>query len=317
MKEAMLYKKIKGDRVQCGLCHRMCVIAEGQTGYCLSRLNLGGKLYSLIYGVISAIETSPIEEKPLIRFHPGSRCLSIGTFGCNFRCKGCQNHELSWGTDELNTLTVLARKTENPDTYEPISAVNGFQYLTPEESVQQAIDRDCSGIAFTFNEPTIWLEYVIDVARMAKQKNLYTVYVTNSWLTRSHLDVLGPHIDAMALDIKSMDDVYYQELCNVESAADKVLETCAYAANQHHIYVETRTCIVPGYNEAPEMLARIAGWIADNLGNESVWHILRFFPKHLLNRIPPTSEESLYTAQRIGQEAGLKNVNIVSDKSCD
>ncbi|MFC1886331.1 radical SAM protein, partial [Thermodesulfobacteriota bacterium] len=314
---SLLYKKIKGDRVQCGLCHRKCMIEDGQTGYCLSRLNIDGTLYSLIYGMISAIEASSIEDKPLIHFHPGSRCLSVGTFGCNFRCKGCQNHELSWGKDELSALAEIALKTKRPGTYHKIVNSNGFQYLTPEELVQKAFELDCKGIAFTFNEPTIWLEYVLDVASIAKKRDLYTVYVTNSWLTPEHLDVLGPHIDAMALDIKSMDDDYYEDLCNVKSAVSKVLQTCAYASNKHNIHVETRTCIVPGYNEDPEMLARIAAWILDNLGRDSVWHILKFFPKHKLNEVPPTPEQSLYAAEMIGKKVGLRNVNIVSDKSCD
>lgn len=317
MKEALLYKKLKGNAVQCGLCYRRCLIEEGQRGYCLSRLNMRGTLYSLIYGVISAIEATPIEDKPLIHFHPGTRCLSVGTFGCNFRCKGCQNHELSWGTDELDTLAELAFKAKWHQTNQPIINFNGFQYFTPEALVQRAFELDCKGIAFTFNEPTIWLEYVMDVGKIAKKRDLYTVYVTNSWLSPEHLDMLGPYIDAMALDIKSMEDDYYEELCNVQSAVSKVLQTCAYAFKKHDIYVETRTCIVPGYNEDPKLLAQIASWIKDNLGKDSVWHILRFFPKHQLQGIPPTPEESLYAAQSVGQEIGLRNINIVSDKSCD
>jgi pyruvate formate lyase activating enzyme len=317
MKEALLYRKIKDGRVQCGLCYRKCIIDEGQTGFCQSRLNIDGTLYSLIYGIISAMETSPIEDKPLIHFHPGSRCLSVGTFGCNFRCKGCQNHELSWGQDELSNLLEQALQARNPETFHDIVASDGFRYLSPEELVDTAVEQDCPGIAFTFNEPTIWLEYVLDASVLAKKRALYTVYVTNSWLTPEHLDLLGPYIDAMALDIKSMDDQYYQELCNVEHAVDKVLQTCAYAYNEHDIHVETRTCIIPGYSEDPEMLARIAAWIRDNLGDESVWHILKFFPKHMLNEFPPTPDLSLLTAEKTGKEVGLKNINIVRDKSCD
>ena len=149
MKEALLYRKIKDDRVQCGLCYRKCIIDEGQTGFCQSRLNIDGTLYSLIYGIISAMETSPIEDKPLIHFHPGSRCLSVGTFGCNFRCKGCQNHELSWGQDELNHLIEQALKARNPETFHDIIASDGFRYLSPEELVDTAVAQDCPGIAFT------------------------------------------------------------------------------------------------------------------------------------------------------------------------
>lgn len=317
MKHALLYRTLKDNRVQCGLCYRTCLIDEGKRGYCLSRLNLDGTLYSLIYGVIAAIEPSPIEEKPLIHFHPGSRCLSVGTFGCNFRCKGCQNHELSWGRDELDALAARARENKLFHIAEQLPESSGFQYIPPEELVQKASELGCEGLAFTFNEPTIWLEYVVDAARVAKKKDLYTVYVTNSWMTPEHIDILGPHIDAMALDIKSMDNTYYADLCDVKSATENVLQTCAYACNHHSIHVETRTCIVPGCNEDPKNLTAIAHWIRDNLGQDSVWHILRFFPKHQLADLPPTPQESLALAKRIGEEAGLRTVNIVSDKSCD
>ncbi len=317
MKEALLYRKLEGDRVQCALCYRRCTIDAGRRGYCLSRLNIGGTLYSLIYGIISAIEATPVEEKPLIHFHPGSRCLSVGTFGCNFRCKGCQNHEISWGRDELDFLARQALEGNGPHPGQSSLRFNGFQYLAPKELVRQALEFGCEGVAFTYNEPTIWLEYVLETADAAKKKGLYTIYVTNSWFTPEHADVLAPHIDAMALDIKSMDDGYYEELCNVPSAAGRVLQTCAAVCNKYNIHAETRTCIVPGYNDDPEMLSRIATWIRDNLGEESTWHILRFFPKHQLTEVPPTPEESLYEAQRIGTAIGLKHVNVVADKSCD
>ena len=267
--------------------------------------------------MISAIEATPIEEKPLIDFHPGSRCLSVGTFGCNFRCKGCQNHEISWGRDELDLLADHALKADSPHAVPYRSASNPFQYLTPEELVQKALELDCEGVAFTYNEPTIWLEYVLEAADQAKERGLYTAYVTNSWLTPEHVEVLAPRIDAMALDIKSMDDGYYEELCDVKSAVGKVLQTCADASNKHNIHVETRTCIVPGHNDDPQVLGRIALWIRDHLGEDSIWHILKFFPKHQLNDLPPTPEESLLDAQRIGKQIGLKHVNVVADKSCD
>ncbi len=317
MKEAMLYRKLLGQKVQCGLCYRRCLIGEGERGYCLSRLNVGGTLYSLVYGVISAMEATPIEEKPLIRFHPGTRCLSVGTFGCNFRCKGCQNHEISWGREELDLLAEQALRGNGPEAVQGKVGSDGFQYLAPDRLVQKALDLGCEGVAFTYNEPTIWLEYVLEVAEGAKQAGLYTVYVTNSWFTPEQSDVLAPCIDAMALDIKSLDDAYYEELCDVKLATGRVLQTCADACNHHGIHVETRTCIVPGYNDDPDMLGRIAVWIRDHLGEDSTWHILRFFPKHRLTEIPPTPEESLKAAQRIGRETGLKHVNVVADKSCD
>ncbi|UCF85459.1 MAG: radical SAM protein [Desulfobacteraceae bacterium] len=317
MKECTLYKGLNNGQVQCRLCFRQCIIHDKERGFCKSRINIGGTLYSLIYGVVSFVEPTPIEEKPFIRFKPGSRCLSIGTYGCNFRCLGCQNHEISWGTEELDAMAAMALETPEGNNYPQKLESMGIKYMEPMDVIQYAKNQFCDGIAFTYNEPTIWLEYVLDTSRLAKENSLYTVYVTNSWLTPMHMDLIGPHIDAMALDIKSLDDGYYAELCQVEHAVDKVLQTCAYAAQHHAIHVETRTCVVPNHNDDPQMLGEIADWILQNLGQNIVWHILRFFPKHKLALLPSTPMDLLETAVSIGKSRGLKYVNMVADKGCD
>lgn len=316
MRKAILYRELSSNRVQCTLCYRSCIILPGERGYCQSRINLDGELYSLIYGIVSVFEPTPIEDKPFIRFRPGTVCLSVGTYGCNFRCPGCQNHELSWGTRELDALADWARSLPAEHRDQVLPAEVGLTVMMPEEIVQEALDMGCEGIAFTFNEPTIWLEYVLDVARLAHEHRLYTVYVTNSYLSPEHLNVLGPHLDAMALDIKSLDDGYYTEYCDVASAAQNVLRSCLQAAS-NGIHVETRTCIVPGANDDPEMLDGIATWIRDNLGEDSVWHVLRFFPKHRLAHLSPTPMETLQAGVEIGRRAGLEYVNLVADKGCD
>ncbi|MCP4709497.1 MAG: radical SAM protein [Planctomycetes bacterium] len=317
MKEAILYKQISAKRTRCLLCYRNCVIEENNRGFCLSRLNIDGKLYSLNYGVISAIEPTPIEDKPLIGFFPGSRCLSIGTFGCNFRCKGCQNHDLSWGRDVLDELRDQALGISGGSRDTRAADLPDYQLMQPEEIIDRALRAECQGIAFTFNEPTIWAEYVLDTGKLAKENGLYTAYVSNSWLTTEHLDAIAPYIDAMALDIKSMNDTYYSELCDVKAAVKHVLATCAHAMNVNGIHVETRTCIIPGWNDDPEMLSTIAEWIKNNLGVDSIWHILRFFPQHKLQHISPTSAETLDAAKALGEKAGLRRVGIIGDKSCD
>ncbi len=317
MKKAFLYTKLNNKQVRCRLCYRKCIIKEGTRGYCLSRINLKGNLYSLIYGIISNLEPTPIEDKPILSFRSGTQCLSVGTYGCNFRCEGCQNHEISWGEDELNALSHQAI-TLNPENVDKRRfPFIGFNYLSPSELIKKTLELNCKGIAFTYNEPTIWAEYVLDSAKRAREFNLYTVYVTNSWLTPEHIDVIGPYIDAMALDIKSLDNRYYAELCNIEDAVDRVLKTCLYAAKRYSIHVETRTCIVTGYNDNPEMLYKIATWIKNNLGEDSPWHILRFFPKHHLNHMSPTPMEALEKTVQIGRNAGLSFVNVVADKGCD
>jgi pyruvate formate lyase activating enzyme len=192
MREAMLYRKLNDNTVQCELCYRQCTILSGNRGYCLSRLNRDGTLYSLIYGVISAIEATPIEDKPFIRFHPGTKCLSIGTFGCNFRCMGCQNHEISWGTEVLDGLADCAMSLAGTDASLDGCVHGDFDCMSPEDVLDEAERLGCQGIAFTYNEPTIWLEYVLDTARLAKQRGLYTVYVTNNWLQPKHVMSLAP-----------------------------------------------------------------------------------------------------------------------------
>jgi pyruvate formate lyase activating enzyme len=214
-------------------------------------------------------------------------------------------------------MAAMALEAPEGNNYPQKLESLGIKYMEPTAVIQYAKSQFCDGIAFTYNEPTIWLEYVLDTSRLAKENNLYTAYVSNSWLTPMHMDLIGPHIDAMALDIKSMDEGYYAELCQVENAVDKVLQTCAYAGQHHAIHVETRTCVVPNHNDDPQMFEKIADWILQNLGENSVWHILRFFPKHKLTLLPSTPMDLLETAVSIGKSRGLKYVDIVADKGCD
>jgi pyruvate formate lyase activating enzyme len=303
MKETLLYEKLENKIIQCKTCPKYCKISPDKTGFCKTRVNKDGVLYTLIYGIISKISVDPIEDKPFFFFKPDTKCLSIGTYGCNFRCKGCQNAELSWGISVLDKLL-----NEN----------NSVQYKSPEKIVEMAMNNVCSGIAFTFNEPAIWLEYVLDVAKLAKSKGLYTVYVTNSFISQESLDILGPYIDALATDIKSMKDEFYQEVCSAKTPTVKnVLNSISYAHKKWNIHIETRTNIIPGYNDDSKILKEIALWIKENLGSESPWHITKFFPAHKFSHLQETSMRTLKEAQKIGWELGLKNVNIIANKCCD
>jgi len=303
MKKALLWDKLENNTIQCKTCSRYCKISVGKTGFCKTRVNKNGKLYTLIYGIVSKISVDQIEDKPLYFFKPSTKCLSIGTYGCNFRCKGCQNAELSWGTSILEKLF-----NEN----------DSIQYTSPEKIVEIAIENHCSGIAFTFNEPAIWLEYVLDVAKLAKSKDLYTVYVTNSFINRESLDILGPYIDALATDIKSMKDEFYQEVCSAKIPVVKnILNSISYAHKKWNIHIETRTNVIPGYNDDLKMLKEIALWVKKNLGFESPWHITKFFPYHKFYNLHETPMKTLKEAQKIGWKAGLKNVNIIINKGCD
>jgi pyruvate formate lyase activating enzyme len=303
MKEALLCEKLSKKVVKCKTCPRNCEIPPGKLGFCHTRVNKDGKLHTLIYGVVSKVEVGPIEEKPFYYFYPGTYCLSIGSYGCNFRCKGCQNAYLSWDTFTMDKILK--------------GNGAGITYFSPSQIIQLAIKNNCNGIAFTFNEPAIWTEYVLDTAVLAKLAGLYTVYVTNSFVSRDSLEIIGQYIDAMATDIKSMEDDFYQNLCSAPPGAVKnVLESIGYA-HELGIHIETRTNLIPGYNDDLKMLREIATWIKENLGSDAPWHLTRFFPSHELSNLRPTSLKMMKKAQEIGWGVGLKHVNIIADKSCD
>jgi pyruvate formate lyase activating enzyme len=315
MKPALLYEKLPDNYARCGLCYRRCRIGDGLRGFCRSRLNRGGNLFSLNYGILSVVQATPIEEKPFLQFRPGTTCLSIGTFGCNFRCKGCQNHLLSWNTVELDALAANSSDFDSCVADQPELA--NIRQLTPEAVIDEALNAGCQGIAFTYQEPTIWAEFVQDTAQLAKQRGLYTVYVTNGWLTPENLDLIGPHIDAIAPDIKSLNDGYYINTCGIPGGASAVLETCIRAVHKYGMHLETRTCVIPGFNDDDETFREIAAWIIDNMGRKCAWHLLRFFPKHEFSHLPPTPLATLAKARQIGARLGLRNIHIHDAGCCD
>lgn len=288
--KGMLYERLEGNRARCNVCQRRCNIAEDKMGICLTRINRGGDIYSTIYGVVSSMNADPIEKKPLYHYLPGTKSFSVGSFGCNFRCVFCQNWEIA-----------CADGTQIP-------AVQG-RHLSPEDAVRMARQYDCTTIAWTYNEPGIWLEYTLDCARLAKEQGLHTVYVTNGYSTPEHLDAIGPYLDVYRVDIKSFSDEFYRKLINVPKA-DGVLEVAKMAKEKWGMHVETVTNVIPGWNDDPENLRAIARWIADNLGDRTPWHITRFFPCAQLTDVPPTPLESLELAERIGCEEGLKFVYL-------
>ncbi|MGI5837517.1 MAG: radical SAM protein, partial [Chloroflexota bacterium] len=187
-REAILYDRLENNGVQCHVCQWECRIQDGKTGVCGTRSNENGILYTLIYGETSSINDDPIEKKPLFHFYPTSRVLSLGSWGCNFHCKHCQNWQISY-----------ARHTEGGWSVEGQSVGRGRQ-ITPEETVELARRHRCAGISWTYNEPGIWLEYTIDTARLARQVGLYTAYVTNGFITEAALDAIGPYLNGYRVD---------------------------------------------------------------------------------------------------------------------
>ncbi len=304
MKEALLYKKLKDKKVRCLVCQRNCLISPNQVGFCHTRFNQDGILYTLIYGILSGPpQLDDIEKKPLYHFHPGTKVLSIGTFGCNFRCRQCQNWWCSWGDPSSTILKGLKEK----------SVFTNFQVqkATPEEIVNLAIKVGSPGIAYTYNEPVIWLEFVLDCAKLARKKGLFNVCVTNGSWTREWLDLAGPYIDAANIDFKGFSPKTYAKQ---GAFWGKLLENAVYAQKKHKILLELTTLLIPSINDDPKELKKMAQWIQKKLGPNTPWHLSRFSPSSApdpkFKEIPPTSKETLNQAYKIGKKQGLNFVYV-------
>ena len=291
LKPALLAEDLGEGQVRCNICQRRCRIPEGGVGYCRTKINFRGTIYTTIYGVISSAAADPIEKKPVFHYKPGSLCFSVGTLGCNFRCIFCQNWEIAYA-DAVQAEAGLCTSG-----------------VTPERLVELAKSHGCEGVAWTYNEPGIWLNYTLDCAKLCKENGLYTVYVTNGYATPEHLDTIGPYLDVYRVDLKSMEDRFYRELIKVPSFAG-VLNVAIRAKTKWNMHVECVTNVIPGWNDSDENLTKTAHWIADNLGNKTPWHVTRFFPYGELMNVPPTPPETLERAARIGKDAGLQFVYL-------
>ncbi len=298
--ESLLQQPLENGDVVCNLCLWRCRLRHGQRGFCQAHVNRNGTLYNLSYGIISAIEVGPIRNKPVYHFRPDSQVMSIGSYGCNFRCKGCHNLEISWGVEALDKLA----KGQSTDPW-----------VRPEQIVETALRHEVDGIAFTYSEPAVWLEYVLDVSKLAHEAGLFTVYVSNSFVTDEALELMAPHMDVLCSDIKSMSAGFYKDICPV-STVEQVLNSIK-KANDLGIHVETRTNVIPGKNDSPQELRQIAEWIRDNLGADSPWHVTKFFPAYQLSHIPPTPHAIIDEAAATGREIGLRHVYAHTDISCD
>jgi len=287
MKEAMLYEKLSDDRVRCHLCAHACKIAPDHKGICQVRENREGTLYTLVYGRTIARHVDPVEKKPLLHFHPGSRAYSVATPGCNFRCKWCQNADISQMPREQHMMMG----TE----------------ITPEEIVASAQGNRCRSIAYTYTEPTIFFEYSYDTARVAHEKDLTNIYVTNGFMTEEMLQKMDPYLDAANVDLKAFRDETYREY--VGARLQPVLDSLK-RMKELGVWVEVTTLVIPDLNDSPGELREIAEFIADDLGPETPWHISRFRPAYEMRDRPPTEVRCLMEAQKIGEEAGLRYVYV-------
>jgi pyruvate formate lyase activating enzyme len=231
----------------------------------------------------------PIEKKPLFHFHPGTAAFSLGTLGCNFHCKHCQNWEIAMA--DSNAIPRYCRE------------------LAPPDEIDLAEHYKCRGVAWTYNEPAVWFEYTLDSARLAKQRGLYTVYVTNGYSTPQALDLIGPYLDAWRVDIKGFSDRLYRDLARIPNWRE-VLTTAERAKTRWNMHVEVVTNVIPGMNDDDGQLEGIANWISGTLGQLTPWHLTRFHPHHTMAQHPPTPLSSLERACDIGEKAGLKFIYV-------
>lgn len=297
-KGALLYKLFSENKVQCGACNHRCIIDDGKKGICGVRKNEGGKLYTLVYGKAIAENVDPIEKKPLFHFMPGTTSLSIATVGCNFKCLHCQNADISQASKE--------RAFEDSDL---ILGKN----LPPEKVVEDAINEGCPGISYTYTEPTIFVEYAFDTMKLAREKELKNIWVSNGYMTKETLDLVGPYLDAINVDLKGFTEKFYTEVCGAR--LEPVLENLK-DIKKRGIWLEITTLLIPTKNDSPEELKAAAEFIKDNLGAETPWHLSRFFPAYKIIDLLPTEVETIRKAVEIGKSAGLKYVysgNIPGD----
>lgn len=289
VREGLLYEQRPDGKVKCHVCPRLCVIAEGKLGICRTRQNIGGKCYTLIYGMVVSVAADPIEKKPLFHFHPGTMCLSLGTLGCNMRCLHCQN----WQIAHADALEDGAQ----------------LRYLPPEKIPVAAANSGCRGVAWTYNEPTIWLEYARDGAIICHEHGLYTVFVTNGYITPEALDVIAPHLDAYRVDIKGFRPETYQFLARIKDV-QPIFDAAVNAKDKYGCHVEIVTNIIPTVNDDDETLRSIAEWIARELGRKTPWHVTRFHPYLELSHLSSTPIETLERAVAIGRTAGLEFIYV-------
>ncbi|MDO8535830.1 MAG: AmmeMemoRadiSam system radical SAM enzyme [Candidatus Omnitrophota bacterium] len=280
MKEALYYEKIHNKRVQCHLCPYECLIPPEGKGACRVRQNVDGILYSLIYGKTSGLALDPIEKKPLYHYHPGEMILSLGTRGCNLHCDFCQNWHISQEVD------------------------GQMEDITSEEVIERAKELGSFGIAYTYNEPFIWYEFVLDTAKLARRSGLKNVLVTNGFVNIEPLKGILPYIDAMNIDLKGFDEDFYVKIC--KGRLKPVLDVIKISAKACH--VELTNLIIPTLNDSESSIRKMVDWIYSNLGPEVPLHLSRYFPCYNMD-LPPTPVETLKKAENIAKEK-LKYVYI-------
>jgi pyruvate formate lyase activating enzyme len=291
MKKALLFESLSGQRVRCLLCAHHCAIGEGQLGVCGVRKNIGGELFSLSYDRVAAIHEDPIEKKPLYHFLPATPSFSVATMGCNFSCSFCQNHSLS--------------VVENED------GIYG-EKRSPRELVDMARASGCRSMAYTYTEPTVFFELMLETSRLAGEAGLKNVMVTNGYMSREALETITPHLDGANVDLKSFSDEFYRRNCGARLSP--VLDTIQ-GMREAGIWIEVTTLLIPGLNTSPDNLKSLIGFIV-SVDPDIPWHVSRFFPQYRMTDRRATDEELIFNTLGTARDMGLRYVyggNVHSD----
>ncbi|TFB13618.1 AmmeMemoRadiSam system radical SAM enzyme [Candidatus Marinimicrobia bacterium MT.SAG.4] len=270
------------NRVECTLCPRYCKIPEGKAGFCSIRKNIDGTIKNIAYGRPTGFAVDPIEKKPLFHFLPGTGVLSFGTAGCNLGCKFCQNWHISKvKIDEANSIEA-----------------------SPEQVVKIAIDNNCPTIAFTYNDPTIWAEYAMDISILAKEVGIKSVWVTAGYITKEARIDAYENVDAANVDLKAFSQEFYGKI--TLSKLEPVLDTIKWLKNETDVWIEITNLIIPTLNDGDDEFKKMVDWITENLGEEVPLHFTAFHPDFKLKELPRTEASTLNRARKIALEAGLK-----------
>lgn len=283
--EAMYYEKLENKAVQCRLCPNMCLLPNLTRGRCGVRMNIEGKLYSLVYGKPVAVHVDPIEKKPLSHVLPGTKSFSIATAGCNLGCVFCQNWQIS------------QVKPEEADHYN----------LTPQQIVDLAVSSECPSIAYTYTEPTVFYEYMLDTAKLARKAGIKNVMHSCGYINPEPLKELLQYMDAANIDLKGFSEEYYQEMCF--GRLEPVLVTLK-TIKKEGVWLEITNLIVPGKNDDPEMIRKMCRWIKKELGPDVPLYFAAFHPNYRLKGVPPTPVKTLEVAHNIAKREGLRYVYI-------
>jgi len=284
MKEAINWKESKKDQIKCFNCQQGCLISPGQIGLCQVRKNIENKLFSLNYGKVISQNVDPIEKKPFFHFLPGSLSYSIASVGCNFRCLHCQNYSIS-----------------QPG---PLDEMPGEE-VAPWQIVNSAKSMNCKSIAYTYTEPTIYVEYALEVMKKAKEEGIKNIWVSNGYFSKETFELIEPYLDAINIDLKFFTEENYEKVCGAKL---KHVKDSLRRVAKSNVHLEVTTLLIPGVNDSDKEISLMSKFIRFDLGNQTPWHLTAFYPTHKMDKVPATPEKSILTAIQIAKGNDIQYV---------